>query len=55
MACSTECYKEYMRRIEEARKPLTTNTETEVVKKMKHNKKKVVNETTVYEEIIDEI
>lgn len=47
MACSPECFKEYMRRIEEARTPkptITVNDNKVESSKMKYNKKKVVDE-----------
>ena len=60
MACSPECFKEYMRRIEEARTPkptitVTSDTKVESSTKMKYEKKKVTikdsNEKT--EDIIE--
>lgn len=46
MACSPECYKEYMRRIEESRKPKEEKViETKSTKKKKQ-KVEVVKETT---------
>jgi len=69
MACSQECYKEYMRRIEISRKPKVykvemeekveeikvqeTNEEQPIVK-MRNNKKKTANETVKSENIIED-
>lgn len=62
MACSQECYKEYMRRIEESRKPknkeikidkkVETSVEEQPIVKMRYNKKKTVDETVKTEDII---
>lgn len=62
MACSPDCFKEYMRRIEESRKPIveektinTTVSETRVVDKtLKIAKKKTVNETIKTDDIIED-
>ena len=62
MACSPDCFKEYIRRIEESRKPVveekTINTiisETKVVDKtLKTTKKKTVNETIKTDDIIED-
>lgn len=62
MACSQECYKEYMRRIEISRKPKVykveidekveeTNEEQPIVK-MRYDKKKNANETVKTEKNI---
>ena len=61
MACSPDCFKEYMRRIEESRKPIveeeitTAVSETKVIEKTsKITKKKTVNETIKINDIIED-
>ena len=61
MACSPDCFKEYMRRIEESRKPIveekitTTISETKVIEKTsKTTKKKTANEAIKTDDIIIE-
>lgn len=61
MACSPDCFKEYMRRIEESRKPIveeeitTAVSETKVIEKtFKTTKKKTANETIKTDDIIED-
>ena len=61
MACSPDCFKEYMRRIEESRKPIveeeitTAVPETKVIEKTsKITKKKTANETIKTDDIIED-
>ena len=61
MACSPDCFKEYMRRIEESRKPkveektITTVSELNATEKTsKSTKKKVTNETIKTDDIIED-
>ena len=61
MACSPDCFKEYMRRIEESRKPIveeeitTVVPETKVIEKTsKITKKKTANETIKTDDIIED-
>ena len=61
MACSPDCFKEYMRRIEESRKPIveekivTDDSESKVTEKTsKTTKKKTTNETIKTDDIIIE-
>ena len=61
MACSPDCFKEYMRRIEESRKPIveekitTTVSETKVTEKTsKTTKKKTANEAIKTDDIIED-
>ena len=55
MACSTECFKEYMNRIEKSRKPVisgnigTKNQENFEVPKIKSKKRKYTDSETVSE------
>lgn len=58
MACSIECYKEYMGRIEKSRKPVSEqntaieNKEDVAIQKPKNRKKKITDSETVSEDII---
>lgn len=59
MACSIECYKEYMNRIEKSRTPVVENVEIENnenigILKAKSRKKKIANSETNFENIIIE-
>ena len=61
MACSPDCFKEYMRRIEESRKPIveeeitTAVPEIKVIEKTsKITKKKTANETIKTDDIIED-
>lgn len=61
MACSVECFKEYMRRIEESRKPIiedsvvTPETATETVTEpIKRGRKKTANTENETNNIIEE-
>ena len=61
MACSPDCFKEYMRRIEESRKPIieeeitTAVSETKVIEKTsKTTKKQTTNETIKTDDIIED-
>lgn len=52
MGCSPECYLEYMRRIEESRKPSTKEVEEKTVSK--NNKKKAASTTIIDEKTVEE-
>lgn len=52
MACSPECFQEYMRRIEESRKPVTK--EVEVKPATKNNKKKATNTDIAVKNTVEE-
>lgn len=60
MACSIECYQEYMNRIEESRNPIMSknsiieNQENDSTPKMKGKKRKATDSETVFEDIIIE-
>lgn len=61
MACSPECFKEYMRRIEESRKPIVEEKITATVSELKvtektfnKTKKKTTNETIKTDDIIED-
>lgn len=52
MACSPECFQEYMRRIEESRNPATKEAEAKPT--TKNNKKKSTGTTTTVETTVEE-